>query len=1410
MKLPVSIISMASVAFFIVAAAPPLRAESPGYHPLPEGALRLVDGTSPASFELALDQVWVRPEGERGFVESIPKQASNAALYNFVSAREAASTGGECGMVAFPEGKPINDGTIRFVTRKVTVQLKEDFRTVEHANAIAGELGLGHDRDHITINGWTVFRLSNSADTIPVAGQVLAHPGILTAHAMLGFRISPKICAQGSGVAFFPDDPGFFPGIAEGRQADVLIPLTLVPAMNIPNVWQNVDPFFGLPFLLRPYAGLGTVIAVSDDGLYWEHEDLEKNILKTSQIDFIDNDDDPSGGEHGTQVAGIIFGRGGNGVGITGVAPKAKGAGIRWDMGVSDDELTAQIIDYKTHKFDAHNASWGMPDGALIASTMGPITLDEFERNSRGLRPLPYVFPAGNGAPAGTDIGDLSTYDGFANDKHTIAVTSLDGGEFGSNIVCAALPPSPTTAIDDDEDGIAPDNYIETDQESTSFAAGVVSGVIALMTEARAHADREKLGWRDFQEILIASSFPIAPTFVSNGGVPAPIFNPPVPYVWDYAEQYGYGMVDAATAVALAEIWPNLPEGAANYRTVKRSLRPRDEIGDELNQYVLNFTSTTNIRVEHAEVRLTWQEESLSRPATVRLVSPTYSWGPRLDYEDDIVGYFSRVSDHETGVDIPEVYTFMSLGHWGQMSAEGPLQPSLATAAAPLGKRGHWRVDVNNANGRRLDKIEVILRGTLPNTPPVIEEGNLVASGDPTILDPERITDQEDLILTNLIIIDPEYQDPVLTYQWQQLHPDGATWIDMPGARGAVGGNCDWIPVSDFSVFPATPRVDREVRFSSDSRDVGGEIVSWEWDFGDGNTSEEQNPLHTFTANSVPGVQVTLTVTDDTGNTDTFARLIRVLEPDEASPDFVPELIPNPGSGTCIYDGEVTLSADRISSGTAYRVIITPRDDAREGVPTVFPVAPLGGGIGIGGSIVAVNSTPVTEARLGEPYVYDVNLWINNLPPATFPDLFKVNEVSQGILGNESNGEWVEFLTVVGSDMRGYHLTNNIANFDLEFTQNEFWSSIPVGTLLVIYNGDFRDGVLPPDDYDASDGVIIAESNNPAYFILPSNGDGWGEVSNLNPAHIGLWDRYCRVIDGVSWNGDQSYLDLGELADGQSAHSSSVDIAGYATLANWVVGSATEPPSGTPVPPEPGTEGVTPGLVNDTNNELARADVIAEGLTSIAVYSLQEPAPAWLSINPATGMLTGTPSAGDVGVVTVTVVRAHSFSMETQTFDLTVLGAPGLPPLEDEDNDSIINMLEVAFGTDTMAATSGAFALPTGSQVSVPAAVPIFPPTNHLAITFRRMKGGTMDFGTMAYTWVSPSGDTYLYEVESSSNIDTWTSAGDQPGQLFEDSVSAAPDDPDNVELSTYRVLLPVGSPDSKFLRVKVTLNPAG
>jgi PKD repeat protein len=45
------------------------------------------------------------------------------------------------------------------------------------------------------------------------------------------------------------------------------------------------------------------------------------------------------------------------------------------------------------------------------------------------------------------------------------------------------------------------------------------------------------------------------------------------------------------------------------------------------------------------------------------------------------------------------------------------------------------------------------------------------------------------------------------------------------------------------------------------SKDDDGSVVSWAWDFGDGTTSTEQNPVHTYAERGRYDVQ--LTVTDD-------------------------------------------------------------------------------------------------------------------------------------------------------------------------------------------------------------------------------------------------------------------------------------------------------------------------------------------------------------------------------------------------------------------------------------------------------------------------------------------------------------------------------------------------------------------
>lgn len=75
-------------------------------------------------------------------------------------------------------------------------------------------------------------------------------------------------------------------------------------------------------------------------------------------------------------------------------------------------------------------------------------------------------------------------------------------------------------------------------------------------------------------------------------------------------------------------------------------------------------------------------------------------------------------------------------------------------------------------------------------------------------------------------------------------------------------------PVADFTA-PITSKCEPPLTVNFQDLSTGG-AVSWQWDFGDGNTSTLQNPTHTY--NSYGSFTVTLIVTNGFGCTDTFVR----------------------------------------------------------------------------------------------------------------------------------------------------------------------------------------------------------------------------------------------------------------------------------------------------------------------------------------------------------------------------------------------------------------------------------------------------------------------------------------------------------------------------------------------------------
>ncbi len=108
------------------------------------------------------------------------------------------------------------------------------------------------------------------------------------------------------------------------------------------------------------------------------------------------------------------------------------------------------------------------------------------------------------------------------------------------------------------------------------------------------------------------------------------------------------------------------------------------------------------------------------------------------------------------------------------------------------------------------------------------------------------------------------------------------------------------------AVANATPNSNNPLQFAFDgsgSTDTEG-AVNYQWDFGDGNTSTEASPNHTYAA--AGPYDVTLTVTDEGDLTDAVTLQVTALEP--VSNGFALRI--NAGGPEVVHDGE-TFSADQ-------------------------------------------------------------------------------------------------------------------------------------------------------------------------------------------------------------------------------------------------------------------------------------------------------------------------------------------------------------------------------------------------------------------------------------------------------------------------------------------------------------------
>jgi subtilisin family serine protease len=324
---------------------------------------------------------------------------------------------------------------------------------------------------------------------------------------------------------------------------------------DIETIWDECD-------------GSGVSVGVYDDGVDYNHEDLDDNY-DDSLIAFDDLGSplDPfpavDANGHGTAVAGLVAGEANNGTGGVGVAHGATIGAVkifdRDQYGFANGNKDAFFdVILQAAMFDIMSNSWGgVPYYRVGLDDGGSADLQEelyaqISREGRGGLGTIITQAAGN------DDMDANG-DGLNASRFTITVAATERtgdaasySNYGASILITAPAAEVTTDVTG-PGGYDPGNYTDG-FNGTSAATPVTSGVIALMLQANAG-----LGWRDVQNILASSATLTGSEFdaARAGATEEETWQSNNATIWNGGgyhihTNYGYGMIDAFAAVRMA------------------------------------------------------------------------------------------------------------------------------------------------------------------------------------------------------------------------------------------------------------------------------------------------------------------------------------------------------------------------------------------------------------------------------------------------------------------------------------------------------------------------------------------------------------------------------------------------------------------------------------------------------------------------------------------------------------------------------------------------------------------------------------------------------------------------------------------------------------------------------------------
>uniref|UniRef100_UPI0036D8DC6E S8 family serine peptidase n=1 Tax=Photorhabdus sp. RM322S TaxID=3342825 RepID=UPI0036D8DC6E len=377
---------------------------------------------------------------------------------------------------------------------------------------------------------------------------------------------------------------------------------------------------------------------------------------------------------HATMVAGVMVAAKNNAGGV-GVAHDATLGGYYLANDGADLAGLGHMV-----SFDVANNSWGFTndfalssfqDGSINTAASLSMNAQYAAANGRGGLGTVIVAAGGNNrAEGGNAQGSLTNNNRFSvevgainaqGDLSTLQIGSSPFSNPGASLLVSAPGSnvvSTSHMLKTERGSTFGNDY--TSMQGTSFAAPIVSGVIALMLEANPN-----LGYRDVQQILALSARKI--------NDPSTEWRDNKSHSWNgggmhTSNDYGFGQVDARAAVRLAEAWMT-QSTAANEYVYSASSGPLGKTLAAGETLTSSIAMNAGLNVEHVEIDFDAQVGRLG-DLTLKLISPDGTQSILLNRQGKVPDGMPGASATDLGSSQSGTfkYSFMSTHDFGERS----------------------------------------------------------------------------------------------------------------------------------------------------------------------------------------------------------------------------------------------------------------------------------------------------------------------------------------------------------------------------------------------------------------------------------------------------------------------------------------------------------------------------------------------------------------------------------------------------------------------------------------------------------------------------------------------------------------------------------------------------------------------